>query len=36
MLNRYLSKDLDLQAALEEMAAMGIELVPIDTATGAT
>lgn len=36
VLNRYLSKDLDLQAALEEMAAMGIELVPIDTATGAT
>lgn len=31
VLNRYLSKDIDLQVALQEMQALGIELVPLDT-----
>lgn len=30
VLNRYLSKDIELQAALQEMQALGIELVPLD------
>lgn len=30
VLNRYLSKDTDLQTALQEMQALGIELVPLD------
>jgi hypothetical protein len=30
VLNRYLSKDLELDKALQEMQALGIELVPLD------
>lgn len=34
VLNRYLSKDMDLQQALEEMQRMGIELVPAASTDG--
>lgn len=34
VLNRYLSKDIELQTALQEMQALGIELVPLDPQGG--
>jgi hypothetical protein len=34
VLNRYLSKDIELQTALQEMQALGIELVPLDAQGG--
>lgn len=34
VLNRYLSKDIELQVALQEMQALGIELVPLGAQDG--